>query len=422
VWRRRLSRRALLGLGGGALASALLPATIAQASERRIGVVLPWARDEFRLSPHSVEMAGNSARKGAVLAEEEWTDDAGGSGATLLLASAPDASAAERAARRLASTDEVLAVVGGLGEEQACAIGRVAQEEGFLFFNIGSASAFLRTDRRNRYSFHVEASARTYLAALVRWFDSSGPRRWFLVRSGDPKGLARYELARREIAESGGEAYLAGSAAVNEPGEFNHLFAAIRDSAPDLVLLLLDWREQLEFLARFDAAGLSSTVTGFPDPVSQTYRFATALQQLAPRTALGHRVSLWSPALGSGDAKRLNERFFSRWGVPMDSPAWSAYQAVSIANQVLTRTPEGGVEAIEHLERETTVFDIDKGIEAAFGPSDHQLRQPLYMVAPSSPSPGGSVLPVVAELPGHDTAGSGWDEVGGGRMRADCGW
>lgn len=402
MWHRRLSRRALLALGGSALASVLLGTTTRQRTERRIGVVLPWAREGFRLDTKSVEMAGNSARRGAVLAEEELSGSVDGGGVSVVYASAPNADSADRAARRMAAIDGVFALVGGFGEGQARAINRAAQDHGVLFMNAGSTSESLRAEECGRHTFHVEAAASTYLSGLIRWFESSAHRRWFIVHARDEEGRDQLELARREIARHAAGPGLVGTATVVGSGDFDRALAEIREAAPDVALLLLGWREQLEFIGHSDAAELSTNVTGFPHPATQTYEFATSLQRLSPRNTLGHRVVLWSPALGSERAKQLNSRFFSRWGLPMDAPAWSTYQSVAIlARTAATFASTDSGRLIEHLESETTEFDVGKGKQVSFGALDHQLRQPLYVVRPQPTATGASPLGVVDRLFDH---------------------
>ena len=141
-------------------------------------------------------------------------------------------------------------------------------------------------------------------------------------------------------------------------GDLGDLDAAVRDiarSEPDLVLLLLaDWRSELDFLSRYESSGLTPAVTGFPSPVTQTRHFYYASRQAAPVAGSGHRAALWEATLDAYGARELNARFAARWGQPMDPPAWSAYQAVKIAFE----TP------FRDVARARRVADIVFGVRA----------------------------------------------------------
>lgn len=399
---RWLSRRRLLGLGGGALAAFLLGRGFSQVEARRVGVVLPAARDEFRLDPESVEIAANAARRGAILAEEAaGRNEMNSLLPEVLYATAPDSTTAMRAAERLVIRDEVFALVGGIGEGHAEALARVAADHGILFFNVGSASDSLRRGIRSRNSFHVEASAEAYLTALAEWFWERGARHWFLVHAGTEDGRALKERASLALNKVGGVSARVTGFEVPDSPIYREALATIRFEEPDLVVMLLDWRAQLEFLGQYEAAELSHELTGFPVPVAQTRQFFRAARSSAPSTGTGPRIVLWDAALEGDGAAELSRSFFARWGLPMDPAGWAAYQAIAILFEAVADT--GSTDRrrlIGHFEGADTTFEIAKGRRAAFGENDHQLRQPLYMVEVDATSEDISELGVVvAELP-----------------------
>lgn len=87
--------------------------------------------------------------------------------------------------------------------------------------------------------------------------------------------------------------------------------------------------------------------------------------------------------------------------MPMDGPAWAAYQAVKMLYEAAAFG--GATDAdtvIGYLENPTTNFDIWKGIGASFRPWDHQLRQPLYLIKINTEAENAFKLAsLVGELP-----------------------
>jgi quinoprotein dehydrogenase-associated probable ABC transporter substrate-binding protein len=365
----------------------------AQASRTlRIGLVIPTQTGSIPVSSSVYEDAGEAARRGAVLAGDELDQQAEGMGMRLkvLLASAPNAEAASRAAARLVATEGVFALIGGIGQGQAEALSQVAQQRRVLFFNIGSPGDRLRQEACSRYTFHVEASAAMYLDALAEWLSRAGLRRWFVVYPDSGEGKALYRRAVTALQGHSG-ASEAGSAVVH-PGQpdYSAVIQEIRRASPQGVLLLLNAQDQLAFLSQYELEGPQAQVVAFPDPIAQTRNFFIALRLTAPRAGAGYRAALWETSLQSGGAGELNARFTSRWGEPMDPPAWAAYAAVKVLLEAASSTKAtGSAELMAYLEDPKAAFNLYKGVPLSFRPWDHQLRQPLYLVKPDPEAPPG---------------------------------
>jgi ABC-type branched-subunit amino acid transport system substrate-binding protein len=402
---RQLSRRRFLALGGSALAAGLLGQAQAQDETVRLGFVLPRQTGQLSSRFHTQELAGEAAYKGAVMGEEDFGT---GTHLEVLVSSAPDGAAAKRAGARLAASEGVLTLVGGFGDDQALALSRVAEDHGVLFFNIGSVSAALR-GACPRFTFHVEASAAMYLDALTRWFAGAGFRHWFFVYPVSGEGRALYKGAQRALQGRRGVSEV-GRAGVSETPVYGEAVAAVRQAEPELVVLLLDWRSQLDFLGHYEAAGLTFAVTGFPDPVTQTRDFLVASREVARQGTPHYRAALWEATLTPNGARVLNERFFARWGVPMDPSAWAAYQSVRIISEAAAemKTPNSAALAA-YLESPRARFDVQKGSSVSFNPRDHQLHQPLYIVRgdPAAQKPR-NMARLVAQIPAPDVNPAGF--------------
>jgi ABC-type branched-subunit amino acid transport system substrate-binding protein len=415
-----VSRRRLLTLSAGAIAAGLLGIGQAQHETIRLGFVLPLRTGQVPSSSNTQELAGEAAYKGAIMGGEDYGVAAGLEGKNLevVVSSAPGEAAVLRAAERLATTEEVLALIGGFDEVQALALSAVAEDRKLLFFNIGSASDVLRRKVCNRYTFHVEASATMYLNALADWFTKTGLRRWLFVYPETEEGDALYRRAQEALSQGLGGASQAGAVMVPEVPIYYEAVEAIKRAEPEVVLLLLDWQSQLDFFGYYEAAGLEYVITGFPYPVTQTRDFFIFSKEVAPHGASGYRAALWEATLVAHGARQLNERFFERWGVPMDPPAWAAYQSVKILSEAIPAVDTlSSVKLAEYLESSRARFDIQKGVRASFRPLDHQLDQPLYLVKGNRTAERPlAMADLVSELP-TNTLGS--DPVQGSRRHGE---
>ena len=375
-----ITRRALLTAGLAAPAL-IAPARAFEGFDLRVGAVLPLGGTSRADGPENLGAVAEVARRGAVLGEEEMARNGElfGHSVTLFVANAPGPEAAERAARRLVTVDRVQVLVGGFSEAETLALSSVAEESGVLFLNIGATSDSLR-HRCGRLSYHVEASAAMYLDALAGWFVRAGHRRWVIVHSTDPEGSARLARAKHAFGTRHWGARVVAETPITGR-DFGAALRTVAETRPEAVLLLADWHTQLAFLARYEAEGLTVPVVGFPEPASQTRLFYEEAMLAAPRAGAGHRAALWEPTLDAYGARELNARAAARWGRPLDSAGWAAYQAMKIAFDAAQfgGAAEGRAMA-DHLARDGTVMDVHKGIGVSFRPWDHQLRQSLYLV------------------------------------------
>lgn len=358
----------------------------------RIGAVLPLSAGQ----PAVTDPLGNAAHMGALIAEDTIARGGAAGEATgsesapkVLIASSPDAASAERAAERMIVTEDVVAIIGGLGSEQAFALNRVAGERDVLFFNLGAIDHELRAESCSRNTFHVEASEAMYLDALAEWFSMEGHARWFIVHEGSDEGRELLEQALLSV-EAEADSEVVGEIELPPgPGASPEAFSAIEEEQADIVLLLLAPADQEFFLSQHGVQGPDVTVTGLPFPVMQTREYLGRLHQFAPPSAR-FRAALWETTLRDHGAEELNERFISRSGEPLDPSGWAAYAAVRIIHQAANAADgtETG-QLIGYLEEPGNEFDLHKGPGVSFHPHNHQLRQPLYMIELDPEAPWG---------------------------------
>ena len=380
-----MKRRHLLT--AGTTAAGLMLAARPQAQEvepLRVGAVLPLAGSAIPAGRVNLRAVAEAARMGLTFGEEDANRNGELFGATLKLtiANAPGPEAAARTAQRLVAQDKVSVLVGGFTREEAKALAGVATQTGTLFLNIAATSDALR-HACSANTFHIEASAAMYLDAVFGWFVRAGYRRWYLVHDDGAEGRDQYERALVSLKERHWAAEVADNGVLRQDDsrDFDPVLADIAAVKPDVVLLLTDWRTQLNFLSRYEVSGLTAPVTGFPEPAAQTREFYLTSRDMAPVAGSGYRAALWEATLDAYGAREVNARFNARWGRPMDPTAWAGWVALKIAFEAsLFAGGREGASLAAYLTSEQALFDVSKGIGMTFRPWDHQLRQALYLV------------------------------------------
>lgn len=137
-------------------------------------------------------------------------------------------------------------------------------------------------------------------------------------------------------------------------------------------------------------------------------------------------VELWDASLERYGAAQLNDRFRAQYRRSMDSAAWAAWMAVKAAWEAAQRLRAiDGPALAAYLARETTRFDGHKGVPLTFRPWDHQLRQPLYLVAsdPNGGSPAARRVVGTVPAPGQERSlRDPLDELGTTAEATRCRW
>lgn len=319
-------------------------------------------------------------------------------GAETAAAATPEEAAA--AAQRLIDAGAIALVADVYGDALRAVV-PVAARNRVPLVNALDPSHDLRAAACSPFLFDVAPSDAMAIDALLGWFVRSGFRSWAFVTTDDAQGAAL--LARSEAAMRGrhfGAREVAKvRVQVGHAGDAKAARAAA-DAHPDVVLLLLSARDQLDFLTAFEATGAEAEVTGLPHAETQTRAFLAASLAAAPSAGAGYRAETWDAELDAYGARELNARFRQRFGEPMDGISWGAYQAVKVLYESVTTGGADTPGAIrDHLEDPSTVFDVWKGIGTSFRPWNHQLRQSLFLVHLKPDGDGGAAVTLVGELP-----------------------
>lgn len=370
-----------------------------------VGVVLPLPTGGRTRVAAVNDLIGEAALQGTVLAEGAVNAEAAALDTDLLvlMASAPSPEAAARAAERLVVTNRVSLLIGGVGEGQAEELAKVAEAYGIPFLNIGSSSAELLEQCRTN-TFHVEPSARTYLDAMIRLYRpgslelltsgealeiGSTSLSWYLVHEETTAGAALASGAVSAI-EAHGDTVVGTVALERLRPTYFDLFPAIEESGADVVMVMLHAGDQLTFMGQFEDAGRSAILAPFPDQVTQTRNFLAAVADYRIGVDVP-RLMAWETTLQDTEAAELNSRFTSRWGQPMDSAAWTAYQALRMVQQAAASTRSSDpIDLAAYFADQGTSFETAKGV-LAFD-ENHELPQPLYVVLADPTAPWGFTL------------------------------
>ncbi|HEX6749799.1 MAG TPA: ABC transporter substrate-binding protein [Longimicrobium sp.] len=132
----------------------------------------------------------------------------------------------------------------------------------------------------------------------------------------------------------------------------------------------------------------------------------------------GGGVEMWDTRLERFGADQLNQRFRARFGEGMDSQGWAGWFAVKMLWESALRARSAEPAALlRYLESDAAQFDGHKGRPLSFRPWDHQLRQPLYVAAPSADAP----VEVPRAQPGADESSREvLDRLGTPREKSEC--
>jgi ABC-type branched-subunit amino acid transport system substrate-binding protein len=284
------------------------------------------------------------------------------------------------AAARTLTAAGAVAVIGGAGPGVGEALRDVAESGSLLFLNVTAAEERLRNERCDRHAFHVAPSVTMLVDSLGQWLAGRGRRRGALLADG---GSGEVEAAARRAA-----------------GRFGAVVVS-SDDAADVRWLALDEAALPPALARARRTG--ELVAGVGGSV---------VSRLGPDEAVGVWAVAWHHELERFSARELNRRFRRRFGMPLDDVGWAAWAAVKLVGEGLVRAQATSPPALLAFLESAPPFDGHKGTALTFRSWDHQLRQPLYVVAPRKRDEIGGArgaFHVVGETPaaGADALGTG---------------
>lgn len=312
----------------------------------------------------------------------------------------------EEAAGALVRGGGVSALLGGFGPVSARALADVAEAGGVPFLNLGAGDDALRGEPCRRAAFHVCPSFAMRADALAESLAGEA-KRWVAVTT-EPDGGEAARL-RTALERRGARLEAVVPWTGDDPAA---ALSAIRRAAPDAVAFLPAGDAATAFLAVWAGAGLAPLLA-LPggDGVD------------VPAGIRAARVVAWHPALERFGAEQLNDRWRARFGGRgMDGSGWAGWMAAKALCDASLRARTTAPAALAaSLGGPGAQIDGHKGTPLSFRPWDHQLRQPLYVVAPGAPGGEERTEDIPRRAPGDETAARTLlDRLGDGPEVSPC--
>ena len=269
---------------------------------------------------------------------------------------------------------EVVAVIGDGNGITMSAMMEESDHQNLLLLNAASPDDALRVTC-SKNAFHVQASASVYLDAVLEWLNGHGGLRWFFIVPDSHAGAALGDRGR--ALRSDAPVLPIGIGGIGTEDAVEEIVLA----SPDVVCVALPHGDRAPFLRalllRMSRAVVAVVpLDGAPPP---------AADELPDNVWW---PVLWHPGRARFGGTQLNERFRRRWHRPLTTAGWAGWMAVKIVWETTLKAGATRPDRLVHtLRDEHTMFDGHKGVPLTFRGSDHQLRQPIYIMRAGKDAP-----------------------------------
>ena len=374
---KRLNRReflttSVLGTAAAAAGTSTLffPAIVRAEEPIRIGQLIPFTG--------FLGAIGEYGKQGATLAVEELNEKGGALGRKLELISEDEANpgVAVQKARKLIEKDKVVAIEGLVSSASCLAVGDEVQRAKVLMINAGANSDEIRSKRCHRYVFSTEGCNTQYVSAIGNWLIKERKvSRWYFLTSDYAFGHDLLRVARNLLVANKGTE-VGSDLAPTGTTDFSQYITKMKAAKPDLIFHNLAGADVTNFLKQYAESGMTIEVAGgvidsaFAWPVGESLR--------------GHFPIIWWQELNNPTSKAWAARYMKRWGRPPDNQAYGDYLAVHAIAQAIDKAKStDSTKLVSALEGHTLTGAMDglKGRPLTFRAWDHQLLQPMYVVA-----------------------------------------
>jgi len=374
---KRLNRReflttSVLGTVAAAAGTGTLffPAIVRAQEPIRIGQLIPFTG--------FLGAIGEYGKQGATLAVEELNEKGGALGRKLELITEDEANpgVAVQKARKLIEKDKVVAIEGLVSSASCLAVGDEVQRAKVLLINAGANSDEIRSKRCHRYVFSTEGCNTQYVSAIGNWLIKERKiSRWYFLTSDYAFGHDLLRVARNLLVANKGTE-VGSDLAPTGTTDFSQYITKMKAAKPDLIFHNLAGADVTNFLKQYAESGMTIEVAGgvidsaFAWPVGESLR--------------GHFPIIWWHELNNPASKAWAARYMKRWGRPPDNQAYGDYLAVHAIAQAIDKAKStDSAKLVSALAGHTLTGAMDglKGRPLTFRAWDHQLLQPMYVVA-----------------------------------------
>ena len=368
--RRKFLKTTALAATAAATTEVLFPAIVRAQEPIRIGQLVPFTG--------FLGAIGEYGKQGATLAVEELNERGGVMGRKLELITEDEANpgVAVQKARKLIEKDHVVAIEGLVSSASCLAVGDEVQRAKVLLINAGANSDEIRSKRCHRYVFSTEGCNTQYVNAIGNWLIKERKvSRWYFLTSDYAFGHDLLRVARGLLAANKGTE-VGSDLAPTGTTDFSQYITKMKAAKPDLVFHNLAGADVTNFLKQYAEAGMTIEVAGGVIDSAYAWPVGESLR--------GHFPIIWWHELNTPASLAWAARYIKRWGRPPDNQAYGDYTAVhAIAQAIEKAKSTESDKLVTALEGHTLAGTTDglKGRPLTFRAWDHQLLQPMYVVA-----------------------------------------
>ena len=392
VSRRQFLKTAGLATAAAGAADMFFPAVVRAEEPIRIGQIIPFTG--------FLGAIGEYGKQGATLAVEELNEKGGVLGRKLELITEDEANpgVAVQKARKLIEKDRVVAIEGTVSSASCLAVGDEVQRAKVLLINAGSNSDEIRSKRCHRFVFSTEGCNTQYVSAIGNWLIKERKvSRWYFLTSDYAFGHDLLRVARNLLMANKGTE-LGSDLAPTGTTDFSQYITKMKAAKPDLIFHNLAGADVTNFLKQYAESGMTIEVAGgvidsaFAWPVGESLR--------------GHFPIIWWQELNNPASRAWAARYVKRWGRPPDNQAYGDYVAVHAIAQAIDKAKStDSAKLVRALEGHTLTAAMDglKGRPMTFRAWDHQLLQPMYVVAAKDKAKWKDkwdIFEIIGEVPG----------------------
>jgi branched-chain amino acid transport system substrate-binding protein len=345
---------------------------------------------------------GEYGKQGATLAVEELNEKGGVLNRKIELVTEDDANpgVAVQKARKLIEKDHVVAIEGTVSSASCLAVGDEVQRAKVLLINAGSNSDEIRSKRCHRYVFSTEGCNTQYVSAIGNWLIKERKiSRWYFLTSDYAFGHDLLRVARGLLAANKGTE-VGSDLAPTGTTDFSQYITKMKAAKPDLVFHNLAGADVTNFLKQYAEAGMTLEVAGGVIDSAYAWPVGESLR--------GHFPIIWWHELNTPASRAWAGRYIKRWGRPPDNQAYGDYVAVHAIAQAIDKAKStDSAKLVQALEGHTLTAAMDglKGRPLTFRAWDHQLLQPMYVVAAKDKSKWKDkwdIFEIIGEVPGKE--------------------
>jgi branched-chain amino acid transport system substrate-binding protein len=393
--RRQFLRTAGLAAAGTAATTQIpFPAIVPAQEPIRLGQIIPFTG--------FLGAIGEYGKQGATLAVEELNEKGGVLGRKIELITEDEANpgVAVQKTRKLIEKDRVVAIEGTVSSASCLAVGDEVQRAKVLLVNAGSNSDEIRSKRCHRYVFSTEGCNTQYVSAIGNWLIKERKiSRWYFLTSDYAFGHDLLRVARNLLTANKGTE-VGSDLAPTGTTDFSQYITKIKAAKPDLVFHNLAGADVTNFLKQYAEAGMTLEVAGGVIDSAYAWPVGEALR--------GHFPIIWWHELNTPASRAWAARFIKRWGRPPDNQAYGDYVAVHAIAQAIDKSKStDSAKLVQALEGHTLTAPMDglKGRPLTFRAWDHQLLQPMYVVAAKDKAKWKDkwdIFEIIGEVPGKN--------------------